>query len=115
MATLNEEQMGEIACALRDGDCCFLWVVRTTEDCKLPKYFVKNSEKGLIVPWCPQLQVLAHEAVGCFVTHCRWNSTIEALSLGVPIVAIPQWTDQTTKAKYIMDVLKMGLRAPADE
>ncbi|KAI4354086.1 hypothetical protein L6164_002986 [Bauhinia variegata] len=115
MATLNEEQMGEIACALRDSDCCFLWVVRTTEECKLPKDFVKKSEKGLIVTWCPQLQVLAHEAVGCFVTHCGWNSTIEALSLGVPMVAMPQWTDQTTNAKYITDVLKMGLRAPADE
>ncbi|KAI4354082.1 hypothetical protein L6164_002982 [Bauhinia variegata] len=115
MATLNEEQMEEIVCALRDSDCYFLWVVRTTEECKLPKYFVKNSEKGLIITWCPQLQVLAHEAVGCFVTHCGWNSTMEALSLGVPMVAMPQWTDQTTNAYYITDVLKMGLRAPADE
>ncbi|GLT66594.1 hypothetical protein SLA2020_389510 [Shorea laevis] len=60
-------------------------------------------------------EVLAHEAVGCFVTHCGWNSTLEALSFGVPMVAVPQWTDQSTNAKYIMDVWKMGLKAPVDE
>ncbi|KAI4354083.1 hypothetical protein L6164_002983 [Bauhinia variegata] len=114
-ANLSEEQMVEIACGLRDSDCYFLWVVRATERIKLPKDFVHNSEKGLIVTWCPQLQVLAHEAVGCFVTHSGWNSTLEALSLGVPMVAIPQWADQTTNAKYIMDVLKIGLRALSDE
>ncbi|XP_040992646.1 UDP-glucosyltransferase 74AE2-like [Juglans microcarpa x Juglans regia] len=65
---------------------------------------------------CRQLEVLAHEAVGCFVTHCGWNSTLEGLSLGVPLmVAMLQWTDQSTNAKYIMDFWKMGLKAPVDE
>uniref|UniRef100_A0A6N2MPJ9 Anthocyanidin 3-O-glucosyltransferase n=1 Tax=Salix viminalis TaxID=40686 RepID=A0A6N2MPJ9_SALVM len=71
---------------------------------------VETSDTGLIIKWCPQLQVLAHISVGCFVTHCGWNSTLievyitEALSLGVPMVAMPQWTDQPTNAKYITDV-----------
>ncbi|CAI0459497.1 unnamed protein product [Linum tenue] len=59
--------------------------------------------------------VLDHHAVGCFVTHCGWNSTLEALSLGVPMVAMPQWTDQGTNAKYIEDVWKIGVRAEAGE
>jgi pathogen-inducible salicylic acid glucosyltransferase len=110
------EQIEEIAWGLRMSNRCFLWVVRESEEEKLPKNFVEETyEKGLVVRWCPQLKVLAHEAVGCFVTHCGWNSTLEALSFGVPMVAVPYCSDQTTNAKYVMDVWKMGLKAPADE
>jgi len=110
------EQMEEIAWGLRMSNRCFLWVVRASEEAKLPKNFVEEtSEKGLVVRWCPQLEVLTHESVGCFVTHCGWNSTLEALSCGVPMVSVPQWTDQPTNAKYIMDFWKMGLKAPVDE
>jgi len=61
------------------------------------------------------LKVLAHEAVGCFVTHCGWNSTLETLCLGVPTVAVPCWSDQNTNAKYVADVWKIGIRASTDE
>ncbi|XP_040992312.1 mogroside IE synthase-like [Juglans microcarpa x Juglans regia] len=116
MAALEAEQMQELAWGLRMSNNYFLWVVRASEEAKLPKNFVEEtSEKGLVVGWCPQLEVLAHEAVGCFVTHCGWNSTLEAMSLGVTMVAMPQWTDQSTNAKYIMDFWKMGLKAPVDE
>ncbi|XP_059432918.1 UDP-glycosyltransferase 74F2-like [Corylus avellana] len=116
VAPIEVEQMEEIAWGLRMSNRCFLWVVRESEEVKLPKNFVEEtSEKGLVVHWCPQLEVLAHEAVGCFVTHCGWNSTLEALSFGVPMVGVPYWSDQNTNAKYIMDVWKMGLKAPADE
>ncbi|KAM7502399.1 hypothetical protein LguiB_001303 [Lonicera macranthoides] len=115
LAELGGEQMEELACCLREADQYFLWVVRASEEAKLPKYFVETTKKGLVVPWCPQLEVLAHEAIGCFVTHCGWNSTLEALSLGVPMVAMPQWTDQTTNSKYIADVWKIGVRPTPDE
>ncbi|KAF2289035.1 hypothetical protein GH714_024311 [Hevea brasiliensis] len=116
LATLGAEQMEELCWGLRRSNCYFLWVVRESEEAKLPENFVQEtSEKGLVVRWCPQLEVLADEAVGCFLTHCGWNSTLEALSLGVPMVAMPQWTDQSTNAKYIMDVWKMGIRAPMGE
>ncbi|ESR61165.1 hypothetical protein CICLE_v100176651mg, partial [Citrus x clementina] len=87
-----------------------------SEQSKLPENFSdETTQKGLVVNWCPQLGVLAHEATGCFLTHCGWNSTIEALGLGVPMVAMPLWTDQSTNSKYVMDVWKMGLKVPADE
>ncbi|CAL1393070.1 unnamed protein product [Linum trigynum] len=114
MASLGLEQMEELSHGLKNSNHYFLWVVRASEEAKLPLNF-DPSEKGLIVSWCPQLEVLNHGAVGCFVTHCGWNSTLEALSLGVPMVAMPQWTDQGTNAKYIEDVWKMGLRAEADQ
>ncbi|KAM7502406.1 hypothetical protein LguiB_001310 [Lonicera macranthoides] len=116
LAELGGEQTEELACGLREADHYFLWVVRASEQAKLPKYFAEETlEKGLVVPWCPQVEVLAHEAIGCFVTHCGWNSTLEALSLGVPMVAMPQWTDQTTNSKYICDVWKVGVRPRPDE
>ncbi|KAI5315340.1 PREDICTED: UDP-glycosyltransferase [Prunus dulcis] len=116
LAELGENQMEELGWGLRNSNNYFLWVVREKEAAKLPKGFVEEtSGKGLVVSWSPQLDVLANEAVGCFVTHCGWNSTLEALSLGVPMVAVPQWTDQSTNARFIMDVWKMGLKAQADE
>ncbi|XP_071729778.1 UDP-glycosyltransferase 74G1-like [Rutidosis leptorrhynchoides] len=117
MAQLGPEQMEELACALRDSDANFMWVARTDEEEKLPKGFKENvnNEKGLLVAWCKQLDVLAHESVGCFVTHCGFNSTLEAVSLGVPVVAMPQWTDQTTNAKCLEDIWSVGVRVKVDD
>ncbi|KAI3881216.1 hypothetical protein MKX03_015921 [Papaver bracteatum] len=116
LAALGEEQMEEIAWGIRNSNYHFLWVVRASEEDKLPKNFLEEtSEKGLVTTWCRQLEVLAHKAVGCFVTHCGWNSTLEALSLGVPMVAMPQWSDQTTNAKCIEDVWRVGVRAKMDD
>ncbi|KAL7247084.1 hypothetical protein ACSBR2_002070 [Camellia fascicularis] len=116
LAQLGVDQMEEIAWGLKNSNYYFLWVVRDTEQPKLPKNFMAETVKnGLVVSWCPQLDVLAHRAIGCFVTHSGWNSTLEALSLGVPMVAMPQCTDQPTNAKYVMDVWGMGVRAQCDE
>ncbi|KAJ6753863.1 GLUCOSYL/GLUCURONOSYL TRANSFERASES [Salix purpurea] len=49
------------------------------------------------------------------MTHCGWNSTLEALSLGVPMVAMPQWTDQPTNAKFVADVWQVGVRIKVGE
>ncbi|ERN08968.1 hypothetical protein AMTR_s01831p00003710 [Amborella trichopoda] len=77
----------------------------------LPEGFVEaTSEQGLVVPWCPQLDVLAHRGVGCFVTHCGWNSTLEGLSQGVPMVTVPQRSYQPTNAKFVSDVWITGAR-----
>ena len=116
LAILGEEQLEELTGGLKNSNCYFLWVVRETEQQKLPSNFIEETtERGLVVSWCPQLEVLAHRAVGSFMTHCGWNSTLEALSLGVPMVAMPQLSDQTTNAKFIVDVWKVGVRVKLDE
>ncbi|XP_012085630.2 UDP-glycosyltransferase 74G1 [Jatropha curcas] len=116
VARLGAEQMEELAWGLKASNYYFLWVVRAAEQAKLPKNFKEDtSDKSLVVIWSPQLEVLANESTGCFVTHCGFNSVLEALSFGVPMVAMPQWTDQPTNAKYVEDVWKMGIRAMADE
>ncbi|GJR18541.1 crocetin glucosyltransferase, chloroplastic-like protein [Tanacetum coccineum] len=76
--------------------------------------FMKElGQLGLIVPWCSQLEVLSHPSLGCFVTHCGWNSTLESIVCGVPVVAFPQWTDQN--AKLLEDVWETGVRVTANE
>ncbi|XP_059446666.1 UDP glycosyltransferase 9-like [Corylus avellana] len=116
VAAPREEQMEELAWGLKNSNCYFLWVVTESEEKKLPGNFLEETaEKGLVVTWCPQLDVLAHKASGCFMTRCGWNSTLEALSLGVPMVAMPQWVDQPTNAKFIVDVWKVGIKFKVNE
>ncbi|XP_065864440.1 UDP-glycosyltransferase 74E2-like [Euphorbia lathyris] len=112
---MSENQMEEIASGLKSSNHYFLWIVRESEFKTLPSNFVEEtSEKGLVVSWCHQLEVLSHKSIGCFVTHCGWNSTMESLSLGVPMVGMPQWSDQTTNAKFIADVWEVGVRVKID-
>ncbi|RCV32876.1 hypothetical protein SETIT_7G038300v2 [Setaria italica] len=54
--------------------------------------------------------VLVNSLRGCFLTHCGWNSTIESIATGVPMVAMPQWADQPTTAKYVESAWGIGLR-----
>lgn len=117
MACLGHKQVEELAWGLKKSSFYFLWVIRDSEETKkLPKGFVDEiGDKGLVVNWSPQLEVLANKALGCFFTHAGWNSTIEALSLAVPMVAMPQWTDQPTDAKFVEDVWKVGVRVRVDE
>ncbi|KAH7549795.1 hypothetical protein ACOSP7_025271 [Xanthoceras sorbifolium] len=116
VADLRQEQMEELAWGLKGSNCYFMWVVRESMETKLPnKFLEETSDQGLVVSWCPQLEVLAHESIGCFVTHCGFNSVLEALSLGVPMVAMPQWVDQPTNAKFVEDVWGTGIRVLPDE
>lgn len=113
---LKQEQLDEIANGLLNSGVCFLWVLRPAHDSSvepavLPDGFLeKAGDKGKVVQWCSQEKVLSHRAVACFVTHCGWNSSLEALSCGVPVVAFPAWGDQVTNAKYLVDVLNVGVR-----
>ena len=118
VAYLKQEQMEEMAHGVLKSGLSFLWVFRPPpHDLKVETHVLPQELKeecgkgnGKIVDWCPQEQVLAHPSVACFVTHCGWNSTMEALSLGVPVVCCPQWGDQVTDAVYLIDVFKTGLR-----
>ncbi|KAK4768188.1 hypothetical protein SAY87_003329 [Trapa incisa] len=115
IADLKPEQMAELAAALDQNRSrySFLWIVRESERSKLPPEFLAGPEEesGLILTWCSQLEVLNHDSIGCFITHCGLGSTLEAISLGVPLVAVPQWSDQPTNAKFIEDVWRVGVRA----
>lgn len=116
MADVAAKQVEEIAWGLKSSNKNFLWVMKESENNKLPVEFQNSiDEMGLIVTWCNQLEVLAHQAVGCFITHCGWNSTLEGLSLGVPMVGVQQWSDQPTNAKFVEELWRVGVRAKRDE
>ena len=66
--------------------------------------------QGLVVDWCDQLEVLSHPAVGCFVSHCGWNSMVEAMASGVPIVGVPHSFDQPTNAYLVEEEWGVGVR-----
>ncbi|CAN0916656.1 UDP-glycosyltransferase 74F2 [Linum grandiflorum] len=111
MVTFNQTQMAELASGLKRTNHYIIWVIHDTELAKLPTDFASDlGDKALVVNWAPQVQILASGAVGCFFTHCGWNSTIEALSLGIPMVAMPQWTDQPPNAMLVERVWKVGVR-----
>ncbi|KAK0607343.1 hypothetical protein LWI29_013571 [Acer saccharum] len=116
MSVLSKPQMEEMARGLLGTGRPFLWVIREKEEEEEELSCIKElEEQGKIVRWCSQVEVLSHKSLGCFMTHCGWNSTFESLCSGVPMVAFPQWTDQTTNAKLVEDVWKIGVRVNFNE
>jgi len=114
LVVLQKKQIEEIFHGLLKTHRPFLWVIRKTEYQGEIKDLIEtelNEEDGLIVPWCSQLEVLNHESIGCFLTHCGWNSVLESLVAGVPVVGLPQRSDQMTNAKMVEEVWGNGVRA----
>ncbi|CAN1307592.1 Gallate 1-beta-glucosyltransferase 84A23 [Linum perenne] len=117
VVSLQPDQRDELAHGLINSGLPFLWVVRPNReeeesDIVLPDGLGVN---GKVVRWAPQREVLAHEAVGCFVTHCGWNSTLEVVAAGKPVVACPIFADQVTNAKFLVDVYEVGVRMSRHE
>ncbi|XP_004298893.1 PREDICTED: UDP-glycosyltransferase 76C4-like [Fragaria vesca subsp. vesca] len=117
LATISEEQFLELAWGLANSNQPFLWVVRSefVQGSKwleaLPDKLLETLYgKGHIVKWAPQKAVLAHSAVGAFWTHSGWNSTLECISEGVPMICMPCSADQMINARYVSDVWKVGLQ-----
>ncbi|XXG78678.1 hypothetical protein AAC387_Pa08g2575 [Persea americana] len=117
----SKKQLDEILNGLIGSGRPFLWVIRgpSRGSDSGPEGEIRSrvggTEQGLVVGWCCQVEVLSHSSTGCFVTHCGWNSTLESLVMGVPMVCFPQWTDQTTNAKLVEGVWKMGVRVRVNE
>ncbi|BBH03453.1 UDP-Glycosyltransferase superfamily protein, partial [Prunus dulcis] len=117
--TFSQEQMTELALGLELSGQRFIWVVKSpNETAKNANYFsVQGSEDplgtkevGLVVPsWAPQVQVLSHRATGGFLTHCGWNSTLESIVHGVPLIAWPLYAEQRTNRALLVDGLKVAV------
>ncbi|PKI33541.1 hypothetical protein CRG98_046097 [Punica granatum] len=116
MTKFNASQLHEIALGLEASGQPFVWVVKKDEAVEegkedwLPQgYEDRMQGKGLIIRgWAPQVLILDHRAVGGFVTHCGWNSTLEGISAGVPMVTWPVAAEQFYNEKFITEVLRIG-------
>ena len=118
MTALPDAQLKEIAMGLEGSGVSFIWVVKKGSKSEegeklewLPEGFEERVEgKGLIIRgWAPQVMILDHEAVGGFVTHCGWNSTLEGVCAGVPMVTWPMYAEQFYNAKFLTDMAKIGV------
>lgn len=116
LASLSIEETVELAHGLEQSGQPFLWVIRADSRTGelsqiLPEGFLDTTkERGLIIPWAPQPAVLAHPSVGGFLTHCGWNSTLESLWMGVPLVGCPRMAEQRSNMRSIEKEWRIGLR-----
>ncbi|KAL0285861.1 UNVERIFIED_CONTAM: UDP-glucose iridoid glucosyltransferase [Sesamum calycinum] len=116
VAIIDENELIEMAWGLAKSEQPFLWAVRPSllngSDAmkSLPEEFIKiTQERGMVVKWAPQKKVLAHPAVGGFLTHCGWNSTLESMCEGVPLICRPCFADQLVNARYLTYVWRVGI------
>nr|6SU6_A Chain A, Glycosyltransferase [Persicaria tinctoria]6SU6_B Chain B, Glycosyltransferase [Persicaria tinctoria]6SU7_A Chain A, Glycosyltransferase [Persicaria tinctoria]6SU7_B Chain B, Glycosyltransferase [Persicaria tinctoria]6SU7_C Chain C, Glycosyltransferase [Persicaria tinctoria]6SU7_D Chain D, Glycosyltransferase [Persicaria tinctoria]AUO17147.1 PtUGT72B29 indoxyl glucosyltransferase [Expression vector pTMH307] len=126
---LSTEQQNELAGVLAHSQQRFLWVVRPPNDGianatyfsvdgeidplkLLPEGFLEQTAgRGLVLPmWAPQIDVLSHESTGGFLTHCGWNSTLESVFHGVPLITWPLYAEQKMNAVMLTEGLRVGLR-----
>ncbi|KAL1208508.1 UDP-glycosyltransferase 76E2 [Cardamine amara subsp. amara] len=116
LALMETKDMLEMAWGLSNSNQPFLWAIRPgsipisewTES--LPEEFSKLvSERGYIVKWAPQMEVLRHPSVGAFWSHCGWNSTLESIGEGVPMICRPFTGDQRVNARYLESVWRIGV------
>nr|ABL85472.1 glycosyltransferase UGT72B9 [Maclura pomifera] len=133
--TLSSHQINELALGLENSEQRFLWVVRRPNDKVtnasyfnngtqnessfdfLPDGFMdRTRSRGLMVDsWAPQPQILSHSSTGGFLTHCGWNSILESIVNGVPLVAWPLFAEQKMNAFMLTQHIKVALRPGAGE
>nr|GMC61577.1 beta-D-glucosyl crocetin beta-1,6-glucosyltransferase-like [Ipomoea batatas] len=109
---LRKEDLEEIAYGLELSGVNFIWVLRfpkgeeiSVEEALPGGFLERIGERGRIVEgWAPQAKILGHRSTGGFVSHCGWNSMMESLNLGVPIVAMPMHLDQPMNARLMVEI-----------
>ncbi|XP_039138755.1 scopoletin glucosyltransferase-like [Dioscorea cayenensis subsp. rotundata] len=115
MIKFTSTQLHEIALGLESSQQPFIWVLKKElfEDEReglMEEHEKRVEGRGLIIRgWAPQMLILNHEAVGGCLTHCGWNSTLEAVTAGVPLVTMPMFAEHFYTERFIVDVLKIGL------
>ncbi|KAF8404619.1 hypothetical protein HHK36_009507 [Tetracentron sinense] len=114
ITVMTPQQMIEFAWGLANSKQTFLWIVRPDlvigDTAVLPPEFVtETKERGMLASWCPQEQVLKHPSIGGFLTHCGWNSILESVCGGVPMICWPFFAEQPTNCRYTCNQWGIGM------
>ncbi|KAF3438993.1 hypothetical protein FNV43_RR17268 [Rhamnella rubrinervis] len=123
LTKLSATQLKEIAHGLEASGHLFIWVVRKMDKDEdkevLPEGFEKRmreSKRGFIIKrWAPQMLILDHLSTGGMVTHCGWNSILEGLSAGLPMITWPLFAEQFYNEKLLTDVVRIGVAVGSKE
>ncbi|KAK4267999.1 hypothetical protein QN277_024708 [Acacia crassicarpa] len=112
VSPIGEAKLKSLAMALEASRRPFLWVLKKAWREGLPKGFEERVSKhqGRVVSWAPQMEVLRHKSVACYLTHCGWSSTIEALWFKKKMLCYPVAGDQSLNCAYIVQKWKVGMR-----
>ncbi|XP_057792766.1 UDP-glycosyltransferase 82A1 [Salvia miltiorrhiza] len=111
VSPIGEAKVRALASALEASRRPFIWVLGPAWHRGLPDgYTTRVAAHGRIVQWAPQLEVLRHPAVRCYLTHCGWNSTMEAIQCKKPLLCYPIAGDQFLNCAYIVNSWKIGVK-----
>ncbi|KAF8042560.1 hypothetical protein BT93_A1021 [Corymbia citriodora subsp. variegata] len=117
LSCLAAPQLIELGSGLEATGRPFIWVIGksgiTSTDDDFQKWVIelegRVQHRGLLIwGWAPQMLILSHPSVGGFLTHCGWNSTMEGICAGVPMVAWPLFSEQFYNERFIVKVLGIG-------
>ncbi|KAA8541089.1 hypothetical protein F0562_025052 [Nyssa sinensis] len=118
-AVLTNKQMEELALGLEKSGAKFIWCVKEQNKGHVEEEYGvipigfedRVVGRGLVIKeWVPQTLILKHRAVGAFLTHCGWNSVLEGLIAGVPMLTWPMGAEQFVNATLLVDELKVAIR-----
>jgi hypothetical protein len=115
-------QLIELGLGLEASNRPFIWIIRGGEKLEeLEKWILQENfeervrGRGLLIRgWAPQLLILSHSAIAGFLTHCGWNSTLEGICAGLPMLTWPLFADQFFNEKFVVQVLKIGVSLGAE-
>ncbi|XP_057983194.1 UDP-glycosyltransferase 90A1-like [Malania oleifera] len=114
-AEISQEQFKEIATGLEESRVSFLWVVRKKDfemfEMADAAFEERVKERGMIVrKWVNQREILGHGGVKGFLSHCGWNSVVESMCAGVPVLAWPMMAEQHLNARMVVEEIGVGVR-----
>ncbi|KAK6143695.1 hypothetical protein DH2020_024043 [Rehmannia glutinosa] len=114
ITVVTAHQLTEFAWGLANTKKPFLWIIRPDimagESAMLPPEFLaETKDRSMMIGWCPQEQVLNHPAIGGFLTHSGWNSTIESIASGVPLICWPFFAEQQTNCRFSCVEWEIGM------
>ncbi|KAG2326602.1 hypothetical protein Bca52824_009330 [Brassica carinata] len=123
VCNLPLSQLKELGLGLEESKRPFIWVIRSWEKYNELAVWILESgfeervkDRGLLIKgWAPQVLILSHPSVGGFLTHCGWNSTLEGITSGLPLLTWPLFAEQFCNEKLVVQVLKAGVKVGVEE